>query len=118
MFQRNQLVKKSGKNADIPENIYDDGFLHIEYDRYYISCGGEKLKLSRVSFLILASLARNIGRYVSGEAIWEQLWGKRKPYNAKSLCVHMCRLRRQLAPFGVRIETKISAGYCLSPTGH
>ena len=118
MFQRNELVKKNAKTAAIPENIYDDGFLHIEYDRYYISCGGENLKLSRVGFLILASLAKNIGRYVSGEAIWEELWGKKKPYNAKSLWVHISWLRRQLAPFGIRIETKISAGYCLAPAGH
>jgi DNA-binding response OmpR family regulator len=118
MLQQSGSVKSSRKSPQDHENIYDDGFLHIEYNNYFISCGGKTVKLSRVNFLILSMLAKSIGHYVPAETIWRQLWIDGKPFNTESFKVYLCSLRRQLAPFDIRIDTKINTGYCLVPSGH
>ena len=99
---------------DTDENVYDDGRLRVEHDNYYVSCDETALQLPRKEFLILSRLARNPDRIVSSEAIWQSAWGGRVPFNAESLHVHIYRLRRRLAPFGINIETMVNVGYRLS----
>ncbi|HYP54126.1 MAG TPA: winged helix-turn-helix domain-containing protein, partial [Pyrinomonadaceae bacterium] len=60
-------------------------------------------------------LARNPSRVVPSEEIWRHAWGPRAPFNAESLHVHIYRLRRRLAPFGLSIDTMVSVGYLLVP---
>ncbi|HEY0322275.1 MAG TPA: helix-turn-helix domain-containing protein [Pyrinomonadaceae bacterium] len=98
----------------LEEDVYDDGNLRVEHDNYYVSCGESVLQLPRKEFLILSRLARNPDRIVSSEEIWLRAWGLSAPFNAESLHVHIYRLRRRLAPFGVNIETMVNVGYRLS----
>ena len=94
--------------------VYDDGHLRIEHDNYYVACDGHLLRLSRKEFLIISRLARNVERIVSAEDIWRHAWGVQAAFNARSLHVHIYRLRRHLAPFGLHIDTMVSVGYRLS----
>ena len=96
-----------------PENAYDDGFLRVEHDNYYVSLGGRMLKLPRKEFLIMSRLAQNAERIIPSEELWQHGWGGRAPFNAESLHVHIYRLRRRLEPSGLRIETMINVGYRL-----
>lgn len=103
--------------AESELDIYDDGRLRIEHENYYAACGGRPIQLPRKEFLILSRLARNIERIVPAEEIWRYAWGRRAPFNPESLHVHIYRLRRRLAPFGLRIETMINVGYRLLSDG-
>lgn len=96
-------------------DVYDDGFLRVEHDKYHISCGGEAIKLRRCEFLIVSLLAQNAERYMSMQAIWNHLWRGRKDFNHESLKVIVSRLRRTLEPFDIRIETMVTFGYKLVP---
>lgn len=96
------------------EDVYDDGYLRVEHDNYYVSCGGTLLQLPRKEFLILSRLARNPDRIVASEEIWLGAWGAGAPLNAESLHVHIYRLRRRFAPFDINIETMVNVGYRLS----
>lgn len=93
--------------------VYDDGHLRVEHDNYYVSCGGQPLKLRRVEFLLLSRLARSMSRVVRAQELWRHAWGDGKPYNSESLHVHIYRLRGKLAPFGIHIETMVHVGYRL-----
>ncbi|HSB12615.1 MAG TPA: helix-turn-helix domain-containing protein [Blastocatellia bacterium] len=93
--------------------IYDDGYLRVEHDSYYIACGGQRVSLPLKEFLIFSRLARNPDRIVTSEEIWRYAWGD-SPYNSLSLRVHIHRLRRTFQPFAVRIESMIGVGYCLT----
>lgn len=93
--------------------VYDDGRLRVEHDNYYVSVGGVVLRLPRKEFLIVSRLAREPLRVVASEEIWRHAWGPRAPFNAESLHVHIYRLRRRLAPFGLSIDTMINVGYRL-----
>ena len=39
------------------QDVYDDGFLRVEHNSYYVSCNGTALLLPRKEFLILSRLA-------------------------------------------------------------
>ena len=94
-------------------SVYDDGHLRVEHDNYYVSLGGRVLKLARKEFLILSRLAQGAARVVASEQLWQHAWGPRAPFNAESMHVHIYRLRRKLAPHGLRIETMVNVGYRL-----
>ena len=68
--------------------------------------------------MIISRLARNPERIVPSEEIWLHGWGRRAPFNAESLHVHIYRLRRRLEPHGAQIETMVNVGYRLVPGTH
>jgi len=112
---QNSEGSHSIKSADAPwPKIYDDGNLRVEHENYYVSCGGQSLKLPRAEFLIISRLARNAERFVRAEELWRFVWGEKKPFNSVSLHVYIYRLRARFAPFNVHIETMIGVGYRLA----
>lgn len=94
--------------------IYDDGYLRIEHQHYYVACGGRVLSLPLKEFLIISRLAQSAERIVPVEDIWQHAWGETSEFNSESLHVHIYRLRRRLAPYGLHIETMVNVGYRLT----
>jgi DNA-binding response OmpR family regulator len=107
-------------NPVVLPRVYDNGYLRVEHDTYYVTCGGERLKLTRAEFLLISRLTFEPERIVPTEDLWTHVWGTKKPLNAQSLHVFMYRLRRLLKPYGLRVENMVNVGYCLlfngSPT--
>lgn len=101
-----------GHIASLPR-IYDDGYLRVEHDSYYVACAGERLRLTRAEFLLISRLTYDPERVVPSEELWTHVWGANKPLNAQSLHVYMYRLRRLLKPFGLRVENMVNVGYSL-----
>ena len=99
--------------AQLPEDIFDDGFLRVEHRNYYVACGGTRLKLPRTEFLIFSRLTRTPDRIVTAEDLWSSVWGSDKPLNSESLHVYIYRLRAKLSEFGLQIETMVNVGYRL-----
>ncbi|MEK6324746.1 MAG: winged helix-turn-helix domain-containing protein [Acidobacteriota bacterium] len=110
---RFSFKQHSSANNDQDVNVYDDGYLRIEYDNYYVACGGKRISLPLKELLIFSRLACNADRIVPSEEIWRYAWGD-APFNSLSLRVHIHRLRRTLQPFDLRIECMVGVGYCLS----
>jgi len=106
-------VEQTISPSDQLAAVYDDGYLRVEHESYYVACGGKRVSLPLKEFLIFSRLARNADRIVPSEEIWRSAWGN-SPYNSLSLRVHIHRLRRTFQPFGVRIESMIGVGYCLT----
>src|SRR5215510_10234451 len=105
---------RSLKASDADSAVYDDGYLRVEHDHFYASCGGQPLwRLSRREFLILSRLARGAGRPVTKEQIWSFVWGSSIAFNASNFRVHIANLRRKLAPFGLDIIAMVHVGYRL-----
>ena len=63
------------------EDVYDDGYLRVEHDSYYVSCGGQPIYLPRVEFLLLSRLSRTINRVVKSDDLWRAAWADSKPLN-------------------------------------
>lgn len=98
---------------DAELDAYDDGYLRIEFDNYYVACGNRSLRLPLKEFLILSRLARNPERIVLSEELWNYAWKELTPFNAESLHVHIYRLRRKLTDYGLNIENMVNVGYRL-----
>ena len=94
-------------------DVYDDGYLRVEHENYYLACAGQSLKLARTEFLIISRLVRSADRIVTSEDLWEHAWGSSKPLNSESLHVYIYRLRNKLAPFKLHIDTMVNVGYRL-----
>jgi DNA-binding response OmpR family regulator len=97
----------------IPEDVYDDGFLRVEHENYYVACAGTPLKLPHTEFLIFSRLVRTPDRIVTAKELWGYAWGNDKPLNTESLHVYIYRLRAKLATYGLQIETMVNVGYRL-----
>jgi DNA-binding response OmpR family regulator len=94
-------------------NVYDDGYLRVEHDHYFVSCADQSINLSRTEFLIFSRLVRTPGRIVSAAELWECVWGRDKPVNAESLHVYIYRLRNKFADRSLSIDTMVNVGYRL-----
>jgi len=109
------IVDQREKARDDQElTVYDDGYLRIEHNNFYVSCAGKRVSLPLKEFLIFSRLARNVERVITSQEIWRSAWGNEIPYNSLSLRVHIHRLRRTLIPFGVQIQSMVGVGYRLS----
>jgi len=106
-------IKNMANLAQVEDDVYDDGYLRVEHENYYIACAGHVLKLARTEFLIISRLARSPGRIVTAEDLWGHAWGSSKPLNSESLHVYIYRLRNKLAPFKLQIDTMVNVGYRL-----
>ena len=104
--------------AQPAEDVYDDGYLRVEHENYYVACGGQPLYLPRVEFVLMSRLSRTINRVVRSEELWRAAWGNSKPLNSASLQVYIHRLRTKLAPYRLQIDTVVNVGYRLLKTPH
>jgi DNA-binding response OmpR family regulator len=95
-------------------DVYNDGYLYIEYDKFYVACNNRPLyHLGRMQMLVLFRLARAGGRPVARHKIWADVWGNEE-YKAQTLRVCIAILRRKLAPYGLIIISPTRSEYCLA----
>lgn len=109
------LTQDAQNQLNETEEAYDDGYLRIEYDNYFVSCNGQRVKLPRAEFLILSRLAQTPNRIVSYEELWNFVWGESKPINEESLKAYIYQIRQTFKPFNVQFETMVNVGYCFVP---
>ena len=102
-----------GETNSLHINVYDDGYLRVEHDTYYVACNGTPIELPRTEFLIFSRLARTPNRIVTASDLWSSVWGSEKPLNSESLHVYIYRLRAKLGSFGLQIDTMVNVGYRL-----
>ena len=78
-----------------------------------LTCGGEKLDLSRNEYRILQVLLENKGKTVSRETLMRKLWETDSFVDENTLSVNINRLRRKLEGMGLAdfIRTKKGMGY-------
>src|SRR5437660_10235428 len=90
---------------------YDDGQLAIDFADVRAACAGVNIKLTNKEFLLLATLARQRGRVLGRQQLLDQVWGYNYYGDARTLDVHIRRLRQKLGDCGNCIETVVGRGY-------
>lgn len=94
-----------------PAEIYDDGRLMIDFDDVRASCDQVVIKLTNKEFSLLCALAKKCGRVVTRQQLLDQVWGYSYYGDARTLDVHIRRLRQKLGGCGDCIETVVGVGY-------
>jgi DNA-binding response OmpR family regulator len=113
MSTSEMAITEQPNPPQVAEDVYDDGYLRVEHQNYYVSCGGQMLKLPRTEFLILSRLTRTAEKIVKRQELWEYAWGSDKPLNTESLHVYIYRLRNKIAQCNLHIDTMVNVGYRL-----
>ncbi len=93
------------------KELYDDGRLTIDFEDVRASCDGATVKLTNKEFSLLATLAKKKGRVVTRQQLLDQVWGYSYYGDARTLDVHIRRLRQKLDACGGCIETVVGVGY-------
>jgi DNA-binding response OmpR family regulator len=75
---------------------YDDGYLHIDFQRRQVRVRGEPLKLTPIEQDLLEHLAQHADRVVPLEEILAEVWGTEYGDSRNYVHVYISRLRRKL----------------------
>ncbi len=87
---------RSGQIAPLDEPTFRIGDLRVDFDRREVTLGDKLLELTSKEFDVIAYLARNSGRALSRDQIFQQVWGYDLDFSTNSLDVHMYRIRKKL----------------------
>ncbi|MEE4208086.1 MAG: phosphate regulon transcriptional regulator PhoB [Parvularcula sp.] len=94
------------------------GDIEIDRTAHRVRRNGEEVHLGPTEFRLLDHLMQNPGRVFSREQLLNAVWGSDVFVEARTVDVHIGRLRKALGKHGDRnpIRTVRSAGYSLEPT--
>ncbi len=98
----------------LDENIsqnYEDDQLTIDFADIRTVCNGRKIKLTNKEFSLLSVLAKSADRVVTRQQLLDSVWGYSYYGDARTLDVHIRRLRQKLEECGDCIETVVGVGY-------
>lgn len=90
---------------------YEDDHLKIDFGDIRVVCDGQKIKLTNKEFGLLSALAKSADRVVTRQQLLDNVWGYSYYGDARTLDVHIRRLRQKLGDCGDCIETVVGVGY-------
>jgi two-component system alkaline phosphatase synthesis response regulator PhoP len=90
---------------------YEDDHLMIDFGDIRVVCDGRKIKLTNKEFSLLSVLAKSADRVVTRQQLLDNVWGYSYYGDARTLDVHIRRLRQKLEECGNCIETVVGVGY-------
>ncbi len=93
------LLRRTAPGEPGPSDLAVGG-LSVDLARREVTVDGEKVRLTRTEFDILALLARNADRVVTSKMILEQVWGPEYASDVQTLRVHVSHLRHKIEPAG------------------
>jgi DNA-binding response OmpR family regulator len=99
-----RLDETSGKT-------YEDDHLLIDFGDIRVVCDGQKVKLTNKEFSLLSVLAKSADRVITRQQLLDSVWGYSYYGDARTLDVHIRRLRQKLSECGDCIETVVGVGY-------
>jgi DNA-binding response OmpR family regulator len=105
--------------TNMPLNVVEVGTLRIDRVRFEVKVRGHDIRLSRKEFELLWVLAAEDGRAFRREELIEHVWGSGFFIDARTVDVHVARLRTKLKDISgdaPTIETVWGIGYRRRPS--
>ena len=99
------------RTDDTKGKTYEDDHLVIDFDDIRVLCDGGRVKLTNKEFNLLSVLAKSADRVVTRQQLLDNVWGYSYYGVARTLDVHIRRLRQKLGECGHCIETVVGVGY-------
>ena len=95
---------------------YQDAHLDVDFNRKVLTLDSLCLVLTRKENELLSLLVQNAGEIVPREVLLMRVWGYSNQIRARTLDVHIRRLRTKLGSYsGQYIETIFGIGYRFQP---
>ena len=111
------LMRLAKSHALEGSSVVRVGTLEIDVDNYKAKLDREILDLTYKEFELLRFLITHRGRVFTREALLNRVWGYDYFGGARTVDVHIRRLRAKLGPYQSLIETVRSVGYRFSEEG-
>jgi DNA-binding response OmpR family regulator len=95
------------------------GELEIDLSRFQVYAGEQSLDFTRREFEVLRLLAGAVGKVLTREEIYEQVWGYRMAHGDRSVDVFVRKVRQKLekaSPSWTYIHTHFGLGYRFEPS--
>ena len=86
--------------ASTQKNIRFYGNIVIDYTEKNVSCGEQKIDLTKKEYGIIELLSLNAGQIFDKERIYEKIWGYDADGDSSVVAEHVRRLRAKLTAFG------------------
>jgi len=90
---------------------YEDDLLMIDFADIRVVCKGTRIKLTNKEFTLLSVLSKSADRVLTRQQLLDSVWGHQYYGDARTLDVHIRRLRQKLGDCGNCIETVVGVGY-------
>ena len=103
----------SRRKAVPPRRATELGVLQLDVDRLRLRLGERTLDVPRLELKVLSALADAKGAPVSKERLLDHVYGVGSETDEKVIEVYISRLRKRLAPHGLRIHVQRGIGYVL-----
>ena len=104
--------------ASKPSDVIEFDSLRIELSTHKVTINNNSIDLSLTEFRLLVFLVENQNRVFSRESLLNQVWSRSIYVEARTVDVHILRLRKALtkAKFNQHIQTVRGIGYRFSTT--
>jgi DNA-binding response OmpR family regulator len=99
------------RSEETKGKTYEDDHLLIDFDDIRVVCDGARVKLTNKEFSLLSTLAKSADRVITRQQLLDSVWGYSYYGDARTLDVHIRRLRQKLGDCGNCIETVVGVGY-------
>jgi DNA-binding response OmpR family regulator len=102
------VLRRVDESAD---KTYEDDLLLIDIANVRVNCKGNKIRLTNKEFTLLSVMAKSADRVLARQQLLDSVWGHQYYGDARTLDVHIRRLRQKLGECGNCIETVVGVGY-------
>ena len=109
------VLRRSQKETSLPGEL-SVGRLRLNFSRFEVHLGAEKLELTPKEYELLKMLATNLGKVFTREQLLEKVWGYEYFGDTRTVDVHVRHLRAKMShdpETAERIETIRGFGYRL-----
>ena len=107
------VLRRSQKEASLPGEL-SLGNLRLNFNRYEVYLGGDKMELTPKEYELLKMLVTNLGKVFTREQLLEKVWGYEYYGDTRTVDVHVRHLRAKMVQdpeIAERIETIRGFGY-------
>lgn len=99
--------------AEVPEPVIRTGPLEMDLERRQVRVGGADVHLTPREWDLLAALAHDVGRVVTGRSLLTTVWGPAHAEDGQYLRVYVGQLRAKLGAAAGLVRTEPGVGYRL-----
>ncbi len=108
------ILRRSSNNETQDKNKYSSGSVELNYNLRRVKVDGKTIELTAKEFDLCELFATNPGKVYSRENLLDIIWGYDYPGDARTVDVHVRRLREKIEPDAANptyILTKWGVGY-------
>ena len=98
LVARIRAVLRRGQEAELLPEVVEVGDVRMDIERHEVSVSGRAVRLALKEFELLELLLRNAGRVMTRAQLIDRVWGSDYVGDAKTLDVHVKRLRSKIEP--------------------